>query len=216
MRRPVRMMTLPSTSSRRMRLGEPTSSVPSGVIVAALSPKPAARIAPRRLVHDRVVGRAAVLQREVVALELEQPAPRTSGSSTRSACSSSSWPVSIALEHDDAQWVGHGAARYPRRDRRSPSANAHGAAGGGRRRRVPRAESARASAGPSFCRLEHVVPWVISGAHWDAGTRRAGRARGGGASGARSATRRSRRPTCCSCATAARRGSPTGSARPST
>jgi hypothetical protein len=21
-----------------------------------------------------------------------------------------------------------------------------------------------------FCRLEHVVPWVIAGAHWDAGT----------------------------------------------
>ena len=45
MRRPVRMMTLPSTSSRRIRLGEPTSSAPSGVIVAALTPKPAARMA---------------------------------------------------------------------------------------------------------------------------------------------------------------------------
>jgi len=22
----------------------------------------------------------------------------------------------------------------------------------------------------AFCRLEHVVPWVIQGAHWDAGT----------------------------------------------
>ncbi len=44
-RRPVRMMTLPSTSSRRMRLGEPTSSRPSGVMVAAFSPYPASRIA---------------------------------------------------------------------------------------------------------------------------------------------------------------------------
>ena len=44
-RRPVRMMTLPSTSSRRIRFGEPTSSRPSGVIVAALIPSPASRIA---------------------------------------------------------------------------------------------------------------------------------------------------------------------------
>ena len=28
----------------------------------------------------------------------------------------------------------------------------------------------------AFCRLEHVVPWVISGAHWSAGRRRAGAA----------------------------------------
>jgi hypothetical protein len=40
MRRPVRMMTLPSTPSRTMRFGEPTSSLPSGVIVAALMPRP--------------------------------------------------------------------------------------------------------------------------------------------------------------------------------
>jgi hypothetical protein len=45
MRRPVRMITLPSTSSRRIRFGEPTSSAPSGVTVAALIPKPASRIA---------------------------------------------------------------------------------------------------------------------------------------------------------------------------
>ncbi len=37
-RRPVRMITRPPTSSRRMRLGEPTSSLPSGVTVAALTP----------------------------------------------------------------------------------------------------------------------------------------------------------------------------------
>ena len=45
MRRPVRTMTLPPTSSRRIRFGEPTSSRPSGVTVAALMPKPASRIA---------------------------------------------------------------------------------------------------------------------------------------------------------------------------
>ena len=41
----MRTITFPSTSSRRMRFGEPTSSLPSGVIVAALSPRPASRIA---------------------------------------------------------------------------------------------------------------------------------------------------------------------------
>ena len=45
MRRPVRMITLPSMASRRSRLGLPTSSLPSGVIVAALSPKRASRMA---------------------------------------------------------------------------------------------------------------------------------------------------------------------------
>ncbi len=45
MRRPVRMITLPSIASRRMRLGLPTSSAPSGVIVAALRPKRASAIA---------------------------------------------------------------------------------------------------------------------------------------------------------------------------
>ena len=45
MRRPVRMITLPSIASRSRRLGLPTSSAPSGVIVAALSPKRAAAIA---------------------------------------------------------------------------------------------------------------------------------------------------------------------------
>ena len=44
-RRPVRMMTFPSTPSRTMRLGEPTSSLPSGVTVAAFRPNPASFIA---------------------------------------------------------------------------------------------------------------------------------------------------------------------------
>ena len=38
MRRPVRTITVPSISSRRIRLGEPTSPLTSGVMVAALSP----------------------------------------------------------------------------------------------------------------------------------------------------------------------------------
>ena len=44
-RRPVRTITLPPISSRRIRFGEPTSPAPSGVTVAALSPKPWSRIA---------------------------------------------------------------------------------------------------------------------------------------------------------------------------
>lgn len=44
-RRPVRTMTEPPTSSRRIRFGEPTSPAPSGVVVAAFSPRPASRIA---------------------------------------------------------------------------------------------------------------------------------------------------------------------------
>ena len=44
-RRPVRTMTEPPTPSRRMRFGLPTSPVVSGVIVAALSPRPVSRMA---------------------------------------------------------------------------------------------------------------------------------------------------------------------------
>ena len=54
-RRPVRMITRPPISSRRIRFGEPTSPAPSGVTVAAFSPSPVSRIARRRLVHDAVV-----------------------------------------------------------------------------------------------------------------------------------------------------------------
>jgi hypothetical protein len=50
MRRPVRMITLPSMASRSSRLGLPTSSLPSGVIVAALMPKRASLIAAAALV----------------------------------------------------------------------------------------------------------------------------------------------------------------------
>ena len=45
MRRPTRTITLPLTASRSSRLGEPTSSAPSGVTVAAFRPKPEAHIA---------------------------------------------------------------------------------------------------------------------------------------------------------------------------
>src|SRR3954454_712056 len=93
MRRPVRMITLPSIASRRRRLGLPTSSAPSGVTVAALRPKRASAIAAaaaettsfdvlRRLSSDRSWCSSST------------STPVTEGSSTRSACSSSSCPVS--------------------------------------------------------------------------------------------------------------------------
>src|ERR671930_331862 len=44
-RRPVRTITRPPISSRRIRFGEPPSSRPSGVIVAAFRPRPCSRIA---------------------------------------------------------------------------------------------------------------------------------------------------------------------------
>ena len=44
-RRPVRTITRPPTSSRRIRFGDPTSSAPSGVTVAAFRPSPCNLIA---------------------------------------------------------------------------------------------------------------------------------------------------------------------------
>ena len=55
MRRPVRTMTEPPTPSRRIRLGDPTSSAPGGVMVAALRPRPVALIAVGGVVDDAVV-----------------------------------------------------------------------------------------------------------------------------------------------------------------
>src|SRR5918994_960267 len=93
MRRPVRMMTFPSTSSRRIRLGEPTSSLPSGVIVAALIPRPASRIAPAASVTQALpVSRRFSSERSWCSSSTRSPV--SSASSTRIACRSSSCPVS--------------------------------------------------------------------------------------------------------------------------
>src|SRR5918994_506093 len=92
-RRPVRTMTLPSTSSRRMRLGEPTSSLPSGVTVAALIARPASRIARAASVtHAFALSRRRSSERSWCSSSTGSPV--SSGSSTRMACSSSSCPVS--------------------------------------------------------------------------------------------------------------------------
>src|SRR3954468_16460928 len=81
MRRPVRVMTLPSISSRRIRLGEPTSSRPSGAVAAAaprrhdgrrLDAEPAGAHGRGGVMDDPVLGQAAVLGRQVEALEVER------------------------------------------------------------------------------------------------------------------------------------------------
>ena len=66
------MMTLPPIASRSSAFGLPTSSAPSGVMVAAFSPKPCAHDGLGGVEHDLVAGAAAVLEREVVALDLER------------------------------------------------------------------------------------------------------------------------------------------------
>ena len=71
MRRPVRTITLPPMSSRRIRFGEPMSPWPSGVTVAAFSPSPWSGDGGGRLVDDLVPRLAAAPEREVVAREGE-------------------------------------------------------------------------------------------------------------------------------------------------
>ena len=71
MRRPVRTITRPPISSRRIRFGEPTSPCLSGVIVAAFSPSPCSRIARAASCTTAFCRRAAVLQRQVVPRKVE-------------------------------------------------------------------------------------------------------------------------------------------------
>ena len=64
-------MTLAPIASRRMRFGDPTSSFSSGVIVAALSPFPAALHRFGRIEDYAVCRRTAVGEREIVPFERE-------------------------------------------------------------------------------------------------------------------------------------------------
>ena len=86
-------MTDPPTPSRRMRLGLPTSPVVSGVMVAAFSPRPVSRMA---AAASRTTSLAVARRfpRDRSNRSSSRSNPRTPGSSTRSASSSSSWPVS--------------------------------------------------------------------------------------------------------------------------
>ena len=68
---PVRTITWPPISSRRIRFGEPTSSFPSGRHRRSLQAEPAVANRARRLVNDRVLRRAPALEREIEARQLE-------------------------------------------------------------------------------------------------------------------------------------------------
>src|SRR5262245_28436431 len=93
MRRPVRTITRPPISSRRILFGEPTSPAPSGVTVAAFSPRPASRISAAASCTTRFsVARRASSERSYRGSASSTPV--TSGASTRTASSSSSCPVS--------------------------------------------------------------------------------------------------------------------------
>ena len=85
-----------------MRLGLPTSSAPSGVTVAALRPKRASRMAWAAAVDDLVAGLAAVLEREVVVLELEVDLGDRRVEHPQGLLEQLLAGL-VALEHDDAQ-----------------------------------------------------------------------------------------------------------------
>ena len=92
MRRPVRTMTLPPISSRRMRFGEPTSPAPSGVTVAAFSPYPCSRIAAAAsCTTPFCVARRPSSERS--KRTNSSSTPMTSDASVRRPSSSSSCPV---------------------------------------------------------------------------------------------------------------------------
>src|SRR5450759_153579 len=91
-RRPVRTITRPSISLRRMAFGLPTSPLPSGVMVAALIPNPSSRSASAASMTPslRVLRRSS---RERSKLRFSISSPITPGSSKRSASRRSSSPV---------------------------------------------------------------------------------------------------------------------------
>ena len=106
------MITLPSIASRRIRFGLPTSSAPSGVIVAALIPKPASRIARAAASTTSLPRAAAVLEREVEVLELELDAEDVRVEHPQRLLEQLLAGL-VALEHDYPGPVGHRPAIYP-------------------------------------------------------------------------------------------------------
>ena len=160
------MITLPSIASRRMRLGLPTSSLPSGVIVAALMPKPASRIAPRGGHDDVVRGAPPVVEREVVVLELDVDLSNVWVENPDGLFEQLLAGL-VAFQHDDADVRHSPSGLYPR-DLMSelkcswcgePIEPEDGY-------RLAEPAGARIAA---FCRLEHVVPWALRGPHWEPG-----------------------------------------------
>ena len=131
MRRPVRTITLPSIASRRIRLGLPTSSAPSGVIVAAFRPRPVSLIRFAASVHT-AFSVARRFSSERSKRSTSSSSRSTFVSSTRSDCSSSSCPVSspssatmligshaaATLSHGSPLWLSVVTGAAPRRGRR--------------------------------------------------------------------------------------------------
>ena len=110
MRRPVRTITLPSMPSRMIRFGLPTSSAPSGVIVAALMPNPAETIAAAASsqtlfsvarLFSSVKSKLLELHIDPGDLRVDHPKRRLQQLLARL----------IALEHDYSQ-PGHGPGSY--------------------------------------------------------------------------------------------------------
>src|SRR5918996_6056238 len=93
MRRPVRTITWPPISSRRIRFGLPTSSFPSGVMVAALRPRPCSRIVRAASKTTRFpVSRLEARERSKRGSSSSKPT--ASGARTLTASSNNSCPVS--------------------------------------------------------------------------------------------------------------------------
>ncbi len=159
MRRPVRTITLPPTRSRISRFGLPTSSAPSGVIVAALIPNPVSAIRAAASSQTRF-SVARRFSRERSNRTNSSSIPSTSGSRTRSACSSSSCPVSSP----SSTTILGAAMRADTNPERCSWCGAGVEADDGWRAYEPAGERRAV-----FCRLEHVVPWVLQDAHWDPG-----------------------------------------------
>ena len=103
------MMTLPSTSSRRIRFGEPTSSLPSGVIGGRLDAEAGLAHGLGGLGDDRVVGLAAVVEREVEVDELGLQRDDV-GVEHAQRLLEQLLSGLVALEDDDLQVFGHAAA----------------------------------------------------------------------------------------------------------
>ena len=89
-----------------MRFGEPTSPRPSGVTVAAFRPSPCSRIAAAASWTTRVVGRAARLEREIEARELELD-PDHVGREHAEALLEQLLSRLVAFEDDDRLLVAH-------------------------------------------------------------------------------------------------------------
>ena len=81
----MRTITEPPTSSRRIRLGEPTSPASSGVIVAAFTPSPVRRM-DAAAARTTSLAEARRRSRDRSNRSNEISNPITSGSSTRRAC----------------------------------------------------------------------------------------------------------------------------------